>query len=205
MIDLNAYYRVLHPDWDGSTLPVFTGEDVKVMAIVETITPPQHDFINRLIDKDRIEYDNSNDTTAMILPMRRMEVFTVYSDISTAVAITTTDKVHSILNDPGGFDLLLTSNFSKMLQLVRLLCVSSKINTVSEYRQSRLHQFWNTYFDRISNSDMDRKIELIDGFRLTHLEYQNIADNINTLIRVGDIDHSVLLKRVDNLVTVRDI
>ena len=205
MIDLNAYYRVLHPDWDGSILPVFTGEDVKVMAIVETITPQQHDFINRLIDKDRIEYDGSNDTAAIILPMRRMEVFTVYSDINTAVAITTTDKVHSILNDPGGFDLLLQSNFSKMLQLVRLLCVSSKINSVSEYRQSRLHQFWNVYFDRISNSDMDRKIELIDGFRLTHLEYQNIADNINTLIRVGAIDHSVLLKRVDNIVTVRDI
>ena len=205
MIDLNAYYRVLHPDWDGSRLPVFTGEDVKVMAIVETITPQQHDFINRLIDKDRFEYDGSNDTAAIILPLRRMEVITVYSDINTAVAITTTDKVHSILNDPGGFDLLLQSNFSKMLQLVRLLCVSSKINSVSVYRQSRLHQFWNAYFDRISNSDMDRKIELIDGFRLTHLEYQNIADNINTIIRVGDIDHSVLLKRVDNIVTVRDI
>ena len=205
MIDLNAYYRVLHPDWDGSTLPVFTGEDVKVMAIVETITPQQHDFINRLIDKDRFEYDGSNDTAAIILPLRRMEVITVYSDINTAVAITTTDKVHSILNDPGGFDLLLQSNFSKMLQLVRLLCVSSKINSVSVYRQSRLHQFWNAYFDRISNSDMDRKIELIDGFRLTHLEYQNIADNINTIIRVGDIDHSVLLKRVDNIVIVRDI
>lgn len=203
MIDLNAYYRVLHPDWSGETLPEFTGNDVKMMAVVETITPPQHEYIDRLVQKDRMEY-NIKDSD-IVTPLHKLEALTLYTDAQVVVANTATDNISNLLNDPGSFDLLLKSSFSKMLQLTRLLCVSSRINTISEYRQCRLHQFWDVYFNSVSNGSRHRRDALTDGIKIWLLDYQGIADNINTLIRVGAVDQSQILQRVDNLVTVRDI